>query len=54
MNNDDRMAWKKTPLPWQQLPDGDVVDAKGRFVEFHSLTTGQLCENADRAASEIA
>lgn len=42
MKNDERMAWKRHPLPWSQIPDGDVVDANGHFVQFDELVNGQL------------
>ena len=42
MTNDEKMAWKRTPLPWRQIPDGDVVDANGNFVDFSRLTNDQL------------
>lgn len=42
MKNDERRAWKKHPLPWKQISEGDIVDANGQFVDFNDLVNSQL------------
>lgn len=42
MNNSEKRAWKKHPLPWKQIDAGDVIDANGHFVPFDELVNEQL------------